>query len=323
MGRGPVDDARPGVDLLDHRQRGTLIERRNDAVAVDECIGRRRLRYDDAFAAPVDPLPGVAAHIDRSEHQFVLPKGEIREINPGVVDEFLEIWIGFFTTLRRDDKVALVDKLSIEEDLNVQVRRRGQEKSAQQIDPANSLPDAPLRPLVNAVPGENECLVVTDIQIVTRLREQIGIDAAVELVKFLLRQPASLIKPFETGLLEPKLRACSQPMQFVFWIGPAGPGNQRFLVIVLRVGVVANKLVEAPELQQDFRVLWLQPERLQVASFCLAKVARLFIHVTALEKEQDIKVWRHGVQRPVIEFGGDQILLAIPSVIRKAEQFAL
>ena len=112
-------------------------------------------------------------------------------------------------------------------------------------------------------------------------------------------------------------------MQFVFWIRPVGPGNQRLLVIVLRVGITAGHLIEMPELQQDLRILRLQAERLQVSRFRLAEVPPLFVHVTALEKQKDIKVRRPGAQRLVVEFGGDQILLAIPCVIRKAEQFFL
>ena len=123
MGRGAVDDARPGVDLLDHGQRRILVERRNKAVAVDECIGRQRLRNDEALAAPVGPLPGVAAHVDRPEHQLVPPQWEIREINPGVVDVFHDVWIGFFPPLRRHDEVTLVYEFPIEEDLDVQIGR--------------------------------------------------------------------------------------------------------------------------------------------------------------------------------------------------------
>ena len=78
-----------------------------------------------------------------------------------------------------------------------------------------------------------------------------------------------------------------------------------------------------PELQQDFCILRRQAERLHVARFCLGEVPRLFVHVTALQKEKDINGRRRGAQRLVIEFGGDQILLAIPGVIRKAEQFTL
>ena len=118
------------------------------------------------------------------------PGGKLREINPGVVDVFLDLRIGFLAPLRRDDKVALPYELSIEEDFDVQIRRCGHDIAAQRIDPANGLPDAPLRPLVNAVPLEDERVLVTEIQFVTRLREQIGIDAAVEFVEFLPRQPA-------------------------------------------------------------------------------------------------------------------------------------
>ncbi len=164
---------------------------------------------------------------------------------------------------------------------------------------------------------------MADIQFVTRLRKQIGIDAAVEFARFLLRQPANLIEPFETGFLEPKLGARSQTTQFFFGIRPVGPGDQRLLVIVLRVGIAAGNLVKMPELQQDFRIPRRQAERLQVARFCLGQVPRLLVHVTALEKERDINRRRHGPQRLVIEFGGDQILFAIPGVIRKAEQSAL
>jgi hypothetical protein len=163
--------------------------------------------------------------------------------------------------------------------------------------------------------------VVTAIQFVTRLREQIRIDAAVEFVKFLLRQPASLIKSFAPRLLKPKFGTCSQSTQFVLWVRPVGPGNQRLLVIVLRVGITAGNLVEMPELQQDFRILRRQAERLQVARFCVGEVPRFFVHVTALEK--DINGRRPGAQGLVIEFGGDQILLAIPGIIRNADQFAL
>ena len=45
--------------------------------------------------------------------------------------------------------------------------------------------------------------------------------------------------------------------------------------------------------------------------------------MTALEKEEDINVRRYSAQGPVVEFGGDQILLAIPGIIRKAKEFAL
>ena len=202
--RGAMDNAPPGIDLLNHGQRGFLVERRDDAVAIHEYIGRRRLRYDDALTAPIDPLPGVAASIDGSEHQFVRPQGEIRKINPGVVDVFLDIRIGFFPPLRRNDKVALVYKLSIKEDFDIQIGRRGHNIPAQRI--AKSLPDAPLRSLVNAVPGENERVLVTDMQFVTRPRVQIGIYAAIEFVKFLLRQPAN---PIKSSLLKPKLDARS------------------------------------------------------------------------------------------------------------------
>jgi hypothetical protein len=44
------------------------------------------------------------------------------------------------------------------------------------------------------------------------------------------------------------------------------------------------------------------------------------VHVTALEK--DINGRRPEAQGLVIEFGGDQILLAIPGIIRNAHQFA-
>ncbi len=109
-------------------------------------------------------------------------------------------------------------------------------------------------------------------------------------------------------------------MQFVFRIGPVGPGDQRRLVIALRVGITAGHLVEMPELQQDFRILRRQTERLQVARFRLGKIPRLFVHVTALEKEKDIVGRRPGAQRLVIEFGGAP---DIAGVIRKAEQFTL
>src|SRR5208283_1047891 len=220
--RGAMDNAPPGIDLLNHGQRGFLVERRDDAVAIHEYIGRRRLRYDDALTAPIDPLPGVAASIDGSEHQFVRPQGEIREINPGVVDVFLDIRIGFFPPLRRDDQVALPYELSIEQDFDVQIGCRRYDVAAQRIHSANGLPGAPFRSLVDAVPGEYECVPVTRIQFVTRLRKQVGIDAAVEFVRFLPRQPANLIKPFETGFLKPKLGARSQTTQFFFGIGPVG-----------------------------------------------------------------------------------------------------
>ena len=139
------------------------------------------------------------------------PGGKLREINPGVVDVFLDLRIGFFPPLRRDDKVALVYELSIEEDLDVQIRRCGHDISAQRIDPANGLPDAPLRPLVNAVPLEDERVLVTEVQFVTRLREEIRIDAAIEFVEFFPRQQANLIEPFKASLLAAKLDARSQP----------------------------------------------------------------------------------------------------------------
>ena len=82
-------------------------------------------------------------------------------------------------------------------------------------------------------------------------------------------------------------------------------------------------LVEVPKLQQDFRVLRLQAESLQVSRFRLRKVPGVFVHVTALEKEKDVNIRRRGAQSPVIEFGGNLIFLAISGRVRKTKQFAL
>ena len=176
---------------------------------------------------------------------------------------------------------------------------------------------------MNAVPLEDERVLVAEIQFVTRLREEIRIDAAVEFLRFLPRQQANLIEPLETSLLAAKLDARSQPVQFVFRIRPVGPGDQRLLVIVLRVFITADDLEEMTEFYQDFRVPRLQTERLEVARFGLGKAARLLVHVTALEKEKDIDVRRDRAQGPVVKFGGDQILLAVPGLVRKAQKFAL
>jgi hypothetical protein len=147
--------------------------------------------------------------------------------------------------------------------------------------------------------------------------------AAVEFVRFLLRLRAGRIELFERSLLKPELGACSQSMQFVFCIRPVGSGDKRLLIIFLRIGMTAGDLLEVPELQQDFRILRLQAESLQIARFRVGEVPRLFVHVTALEKQEDINVRQRGAQSLIVKFGGGRILLAIPGRIRKAEQFAL
>ena len=92
---------------------------------------------------------------------------------------------------------------------------------------------------------------------------------------------------------------------------------------MLRVFITADNLEEMTEFYQDFRVPRLQTERLEVARFGLGKAPRLLVHVTALEKEKDIDVRRDRAQGPVVKFGGDQILLVVPGLVRKAQKFAL
>ena len=93
-------------------------------------------------------------------------------------------------------------------------------------------------------------------------------------------------------------------MQFLLWICPIGSGNQGLLVIVLRVSVTSNNLEEMTEFYQNFGILRLQTERPQIARFRLGEAPRLLMHVTALEKEKDVDIRLHGVQRAVVKFGG-------------------